>query len=105
MDLRNADPSTASFNQRLSGSGSNWDGMIGVRGEVLLNSNWFIPYHLDIGAGDSDFTWQAFAGLGYRFKHFDLLVGYRYLSWEFEDNAALDDLNLSGVGAGIKFYF
>ena len=105
VDLRNADPSAASFNQRLSASGSNWDGMIGVRGEFLLNSNWFIPYHLDIGAGDSDFTWQAFGGLGYRFERFDILAGYRYLSWEFEDNAALDDLNLSGVGVGVKFYF
>lgn len=105
VDLRNADPSAASFNQRLSGSGSIWDAMIGVRGEVLLNANWFIPYHLDIGAGDSDFTWQAFGGLGYRFERFDILAGYRYLSWEFEDTAALDDLNLSGVGVGVKFYF
>jgi len=28
--------------------------------------------------------------LGHRFERFDILAGYRYLSWEFEDNAALD---------------
>lgn len=105
VDLRNADPGAAPFNLGLSESGSNWDAMIGVRGEFSLNSEWFIPYHLDIGAGDSDFTWQAFAGLGYRFKSFDVLIGYRYLYWDFDDNAALGDLDLSGVGAGIKFYF
>ncbi|HBH29834.1 MAG: hypothetical protein N839_0015045 [Desulfofustis sp. PB-SRB1] len=105
VNLRNADPGGAPFNMGVSESGSNWDAMIGVRGELSLNSEWFVPYHLDIGAGDSDFTWQAFAGLGYRFKSFDVLIGYRYLYWDFDDNAALGDLDLSGVGAGIRFYF
>jgi len=105
VDLRNADPGGAPFNVGLSESGSNWDAMIGVRGELSLNSEWFVPYHVDIGTGDSDFTWQVFAGLGYRFKSFDVLIGYRYLYWDFEDNAALDDLDISGFGAGIRFYF
>lgn len=105
VDVRNANPGAASFNLGLSESGSNWDAMIGVRGEFSLNSQWFVPYHFDIGAGDSDFTWQAFAGVGYRFESFDVLVGYRYLYWDFDDNAGLDDLGLSGAGAGIKYYF
>ena len=70
-----------------------------------MNPTWFIPFHLDIGTGESDFTWQGFAGLGYRFKSLDVLVGYRYLYWDFEDNAALDDLDVSGPGAGVRFYF
>ncbi len=105
VDLRNADPTAAPFSTSLSESGNNWDGIIGVRGEVSLNPTWFIPFHLDIGTGESDFTWQGFAGLGYRFKSLDVLVGYRYLYWDFEDNAALDDLDVSGPGAGVRFYF
>lgn len=105
VDLRNADPSAPPFSSSLSESGNNWDGIIGVRGEVSLSPAWFIPFHLDIGTGESDLTWQGFAGLGYRFKRFDVLAGYRYLYWDFEDNAALDDLELSGIGAGIRFYF
>jgi hypothetical protein len=105
VDLRNADPSGSPFSRSLSESGNNWDGIIGVRGEVSLSSTWFIPLHLDIGTGESEFTWQGFAGLGYRFKRVDVLAGYRYLYWDFEDNAALDDLELSGIGAGVRFYF
>ena len=105
VDLRNADPSVSPFSSSLSESGNNWDGIIGVRGEVSLSSKWFIPLHLDIGTGQSDLTWQGFAGPGYRFKSLDVLAGYRYLYWEFEDNSALDDLELSGFGAGIRFYF
>ena len=105
VDLRNADPSAPPFSSSLSESGNNWDGIIGARGEVLLSPKWFIPFHLDIGTGESDLTWQGFAGLGYRFKRVDVLAGYRYLYWDFEDNAALDDLEISGVGAGIRFHF
>lgn len=105
VDLRNADPSAPPFSSSLSESGNNWDGIIGVRGEVALSHKWFIPFHLDIGTGESDLTWQGFAGLGYRFKRVDVLAGYRYLYWDFEDNAALDDLDLSGFGAGIRFHF
>lgn len=105
VDLRNANPAGPAFSVSASDSGNNWDGIIGVRGDISLSDHWFIPYHLDIGAGNSKFTWQGFAGLGYRFKHFDILAGYRYLSWEFDDNKVFEDLNVSGVGAGIKFYF
>ena len=105
VDLRNADPAGPAFNVGASDSGSNWDGIIGVKGDISLTTHWYIPYYLDIGTGNSEFTWQAFGGLGYRFKHFDILAGYRYLSWEFDDNEIFGDLNVSGVGAGIKFYF
>lgn len=105
VDLRNADPASASFSISGSDSGSNWDGIVGLRGDILLSDHWFIPYHFDIGTGDSDFTWQAFAGLGYHFKSFDILAGYRYLSWEFDDNTIIGELSVDGVGVGIKFYF
>ena len=105
VDLRNADPAGPAYGVSASDSGDNWDGIIGVRGDIIFATDWFIPYHLDIGTGDSDFTWQAFAGLGYHFKHFDILAGYRYLSWDFDDNDVIDDMNLSGFIGGMKFYF
>lgn len=105
VDLRNSNPAGPAFNVGVSDSGSKWDGIIGVKGNVSLTTHWFIPFYFDIGTGNSEFTWQAFAGLGYRFKHFDILAGYRYLSWEFDDNEVFDDLNVSGAGVGIKFYF
>ncbi|MEZ5592554.1 MAG: hypothetical protein R3F53_18370 [Gammaproteobacteria bacterium] len=60
---------------------------------------------MDVGTGQSDLTWQAFAGVGYRFGKLDALMGYRYIDWDFDDNDVFDDLNLSGVFIGAKFWF
>ena len=90
---------------RVSESSSYWDGIAGFRGRVLLSDKWYLPYHLDIGAGNSDFTWQALGGIGYRFKWFDLSLAYRYLSWDFDDDEATKDLNLHGPFAGFIFHF
>jgi hypothetical protein len=50
-------------------------------------------------------TWQAMAGIGYKFKWFHVNAVYRYLKWDFDDNAALDKLDISGPALGIKFVF
>jgi len=105
VDLRNPDPTSDFFRPSLSDSGGNWDGIIGVKGDLFLNDNWFIPLYADIGAGDSEFTWQVNGGLGYRFTNFDILVAYRYLSWDWDDNDVFDDLNFSGFAAGMRFLF
>jgi hypothetical protein len=90
---------------RAEDSGSNWDAVIGARGSVDLAKKWYLFGYLDIGTGESDLTWQAFGGVGYRFKYLDLVAAYRYLSWDFDDNQALDDLYIHGPGIGIRFVF
>ncbi len=50
-------------------------------------------------------TWQASVGLGYQFKHFDIVAGYRYLEWDFNDSPAFDNIDFNGPFAGIKFLF
>ena len=90
---------------KVSDSGGVWDGVVGVNGHIDLNEKWYLPYYADVGAGQSDFTWQAFAGVGYRFKKLDALLGYRYMDWDFDDNEVFDDLNLSGAFVGVKFWF
>lgn len=96
---------TRNRTRRISGEGDIWDGIIGVKGNFTLSEKWFIPCHLDIGTGESDLTWQAFAGVGYRFSAVDLIAGYRYLAWEFDDDSLIDNLDISGVLAGLKFAF
>jgi len=90
-------------------SDSMWDGIVGVRGKYELNEKWFMPFHVDVGTGDSDVTWQAFAGVGYKYESFDLVAGYRYLDWDFEDSdpaaGALTDLTISGPMIGARFNF
>lgn len=83
----------------------NLDGIVGAKGYITLNENWYLPYYADIGTGDSDLTWQMFAGVGYRFGWGNVRLGYRYLKYEFDDNNLLEDLELSGPLLGVGFRF
>ena len=90
---------------RVDDSGSNWDAVVGARGSVDFANKWYLFGYLDIGTGESDLTWQALGGVGYRFKYLDLVAAYRYLSWEFDDDQALQEQQLHGPGVGIRFAF
>ena len=53
---------------RTSQDITEWDGIVGVKGQVRLgDGHWFVPYYADIGTGSSNWTWQALLGLGYSF--------------------------------------
>jgi len=60
----------------LSPSFEVYDALIGVKGSYNINENWYVPYIFDIGAGDTDLTWQAQASIGYRFDWGDVLATY-----------------------------
>jgi hypothetical protein len=81
-----------------------WDGLIGVRGEARTG-DWFFPYYVDVGAGDSDLTWQGLVGVGYRWGWGDLRLDYRYLSYEQGDDALIQELTLDGPAIGATFRF
>jgi len=48
---------------------------------------------------------QLLAGVGYQFDTFKLLAAYRYMDWDFGDDAVLDDLQVSGPVIGTIFTF
>ena len=58
--------------------------IVGVRGSAVLSSDgkWILPFEADIGAGNSNWTSQAFAGLGYRFDWGDVVLSFRNLSYD-----------------------
>jgi hypothetical protein len=64
-----------------------------------------LPYYVDVGGGSSNFTWQAFSGVGYRFAWGDVTLGYRHLSYDFHSDRPLDKLAFSGPIFGIGFKF
>jgi hypothetical protein len=83
-----------------------WDWIIGVRGFVGLGSGtWAIPYYLDGGVGSSSVTWQATAGIAYRFHWGDVQLSYRYLYYNMKDDELLKAVNFSGPGLGVNFRF
>jgi len=84
------------------------DPIVGFKGKFELGKKWYLPYYFDIGgfSVDSDVTLQAFAGIGYRFSDwFSMLLGYRYLYYDFGDSKLVKDLNLYGGTLGFSFTF
>jgi len=86
-------------------SGVVWDGIVGVKGRANLSGNWFVPFYLDVGTGDSDLTWQALAGVGYRFHWGDVSLAYRYLKWDLGSSSPIDDISFSGPQLTATFRF
>ncbi len=52
--------------RELSQSGNTWDAIVGLKGNIALGKRLYVPYQADIGTGESDFTWQALAGVSFR---------------------------------------
>jgi len=82
-----------------------WDAVVGFKGSYSINENWFLPYHFDIGAGDSDLTWQALVAVGYHYSWGDLLLAYRHTYYDQGDTGLIQDLTLSGPAIAVNFNF
>ena len=82
-----------------------WDGIIGVKGRVSFGANreWFVPYYLDVGTGESELTWQAIGGIGYAFKWGQVIAAWRYLDYKFKSGSAIESLNFNGPAIGVAF--
>jgi hypothetical protein len=82
-----------------------WDGVVGVKGRLRLNDRWYVPYYADVGAGESDLTWQLFAGVGYSFDWGEASLVYRHMHWDMGSDAPLDDISFSGPAAAVTWRF
>ncbi len=82
---------------------SNWDGILGARGRYHLSEKWDVLYSVNAGAGDSDLTWNAKAGFGYKFSKLDAVFGWRYLDYNIGDDTLLKGLTVNGPFAGVIF--
>jgi hypothetical protein len=83
-----------------------WDAIAGVTGRIAIpNSNFYVPYYLDVGTGAINLTWEAFTGIGYHTSSADYSIGYRYLAFENDGNATVKNLAMGGVMAAASFHF
>jgi hypothetical protein len=81
-----------------------WDGVGGLKGRLALGSSGlFVPFYADAGAGESDLTWQGIAGIGYAFKHAEIIVSYRHLDYDLKTDGVLRDIEFDGPVAGVSF--
>jgi hypothetical protein len=107
LDL-DLDLSTVIMSNPVSGSqsGNILDGIVGVKGQLVLSKRWYLPYYVDIGTGDSDLSWQAMAGASFRAaKWVDLALVYRHMEWDLGNDKLVADLNISGPAFGAIFRF
>jgi len=83
----------------------NWDAIVGVKGRFNFGQNreWFVPYYVDVGTGNSNLTWQAIAGIGYAFRWGEVVAAWRYLDYDFKSGTRIQSLNLNGPAIGVAF--
>jgi hypothetical protein len=89
----------------LTGGETLLDGVVGIKGQYEITENWYLPFHFDVGSGDSSLTWQALAGVGYRYNWGSLLLVYRNLSYDQGSSGLIQDLEFAGPAAAVSFSF
>jgi hypothetical protein len=83
------------------------DPYVGARARFAVTERFFIGGRADVGGFGvgSEFTWQAFAGLGYAVSnHVDLEAGWRHLAIDYDGGDVVFDATISGLvlGLGIR---
>jgi hypothetical protein len=86
---------------------SNWDAIVGLKGRAFIGAErtWFVPYYVDVGAGESKLTWQVNAGVGYQFGWGAVIATWRYLDYDFKDSAKIQSASFNGPTIGMAFKF
>jgi opacity protein-like surface antigen len=90
----------------ISASEDVLDFFAGLHGVITLGERWFLPWAANVGTGDSDISWAALAGVGYRVSdRWNAILTYRHQAWDFEDTVIIDSLEFSGpmLGAVVRF--
>lgn len=91
----------------ISGNKDWVDGFIGLRLIPVQTDKWRVWLRGDVGVvGDSDTTWHAVLGAGYRFNPaWSLVAAYRVLSNDIEDGGFKWDVVHSGLGLAVGYTF
>lgn len=84
---------------------TNWDAIVGVKGRASFGEQgrWFVPYYLDIGTGESKFTWQTTVGVGYSFDWGSLVAAWRYVGYDMKSGKDIEELSFNGPGIAVVF--
>ena len=73
-----------------------------------FNDRWLMNVRGDIGAGDTESSWNALAGFGWKFGS-DLdnavILGWRHMEAEVEEDGRQTDVTFDGPIAGVLFSF
>jgi hypothetical protein len=84
-----------------------WDAIVGVKGRYSFGANreWSLPFYLDVGAGESDRTWQGAVGVAYAFKWGELTGLWRYLDYQMKSGQPVQSMNFNGPMIGATWHW
>jgi hypothetical protein len=89
-----------------SGDVDIWDALGVVRFGHQFSEKWAFLFYGDIGAGDSELTWQIFATLGYYINENTVAtLGWRHIGYEMESGPVEVDMGISGPQLGLFYKF
>jgi hypothetical protein len=83
--------------------GQNWDAIVGFKGRGSMGGGWFVPYYLDIGTGNSKFTWQTMVGVGYAFGWGDVIGAWRYIDYQMKSGESIEEVKFNGPTIAAAF--
>lgn len=83
------------------------DPVIGLKGRIRISdTDWFIPFYVDVGGGGStQFTTQAFLGVGYSLSWGDVIVGAKNLYYSQKNEGITSNMDTFGAALGVSFKF
>ncbi len=84
------------------------DFMVGGRYTHHFNDRWLMNVRADIGTGDTESSWNALAGFGWKFgSELDnaVLLGWRHMEAEVEEDERQTDVAFDGPIVGVLFSF
>jgi hypothetical protein len=83
-----------------------WDAAIAARVIAPFADKWNVVAYADIGAGDSDLTYQLLAGVNWQFGNtFSAKFGYRYFYQDYKTDDFKWDMANEGLYAGLGIRF
>ena len=82
------------------------DGVVGLKGRFNLSAEFYLTGWGIIGAGGSEFMWDAMGGIGYSFSDsFSTVAGYRAMGVDYSNDDFVYDVVQQGPFLGFEFRF
>jgi len=86
---------------------SNWDAIVGLKSRYAFGEDrkWFIPFYIDVGTGESNYTFQVMGGIGYSFKWGEIVGAWRYLDYDLKSGKKIESMTFNGPAIAAVFHW
>ena len=92
---------------KLSRDSNSADAIVGLRGQWQFGDGgrWYVPYYIDIGTGNSEWTSSANLGIGYLYDWGNIAFVWRDLRYKQSNDEFLRKFDLDGPSFSIGWQF